>query len=117
MSNLSHNLKILTKSYYDIQTYIDQLNKKIQAVREHKKAIEGKLITEIRHNGLQDRAITYNNKKVYITKENTYDTLSYKFLEDCLIKLYRGDKNKVKDIIKFIKTQRKKQSTDVIKIK
>ena len=117
MSNLSNNLKILTKSYYDIQTYIDQLNKKIQEVREHKKQIESKLITEIQRNGLQERAITYNKRKVYITKENTYDTLSYKFLEDCLIKLYRGDKNKVNEIIKFIKQQRKKQSTNVIKMK
>jgi hypothetical protein len=117
MSNLSQNIKILTKSYYDIQTYIDQLNKKIQDVRDQKKNIENKLITEIQRNGLQDRAITYNNKKVYISKETTYDTLTYKFLEECLIKLYRGNKEKVTEIIKFIKLQRKKQSTNVIKIK
>lgn len=117
MSNLSQNIKILTKSYYDTQSYINQLNKKIQEIRETKKEIEYKLINEIKRNELQDSAITYNGKKLFITQENSYDILSYKFLEECLIKLYRGDKNKVKEIIKFIKTQRKKQSTNVIKMK
>jgi hypothetical protein len=117
MANLSQNVKILTKSYYETQLYIDQLNKKIQEVREYKKNVEKKLITEMYNTGLQERAITYNGKKVYIGVENSYDTLSFKFLEECLNKLYRGNQNKVKEIIKFIKLQRKKQSTNVIKIK
>jgi hypothetical protein len=117
MSNLSENIKTLTKSYYDTQLYIHQLNKKIQEVREKKKDIESKLINEIKRSGLQEQAITYNGKKVYMHQTNLYDTLSYKFLAECLIKLYNGDKNKVAEVIKFIKTQRSKQSTDVIRMK
>lgn len=118
MSNqLSQNLKLLTKSYYDTQNYIDQLNKKIQEVRDQKKQIENQLIYEISKNGLQQQAITYNGKKIYISKENTYDTLSFKFLEECLNKLFRENKIKVKEILNFIKSQRKKISSNIIKMK
>lgn len=117
MSNLSENIKTLTKSYHDTQLHIYQLNKKIQEAREQKKHIEGKLINEIKRSGLQEQAITYNGKKVYMQQTCSYDTLTYKFLAECLIKLYNGDKNKVAEIIKFIKTQRSKQNTDVIRMK
>jgi hypothetical protein len=117
MSNqITQNIKNLTKSYYDTQLYIEQLNKKINLLREQKKQVESTLINEIYKNGLQNQAITYQGKKIYIGQENVYDNLSFKFLEECLSKLYKGNIEKVKEIIKFIKSQRNKQNNKVIKI-
>jgi hypothetical protein len=114
--SLTNNLKILTKTYYDTQNTIDLLNKKIQEIRNKKKDIEYKLINEMSNNGLQNQAITYQGKKIYMTTENSYDTLSFKFLEECLLKLFNNNNKQVKEIIKFIKSQRKKTINNIVKI-
>lgn len=117
MSQINNNLKSLTKSFYDTQIYIEQLNKKIQDLREQKKNIEIELIKEISNVGLQNRAITYQGKKIFIASENTYDTLSFKFLEQCLLKLFNNNQEQTKNTIKFIKHERLKSTSNVIKIK
>jgi len=116
MSEITNNIKHLTKSYYNTQLYINQLNAKLQELREQKKTVELSLINEIHKNGLHNQAITYQNKKIYVKNENTYEILSYKFLEDCLLKIHKGNKEQVKNIIKFIKSQRHKTSKYCINI-
>lgn len=115
--SINNNLKILTKQYYDTQLYIDQLNQKIQQVRDQKKQVESRLIGAISQAGLQNQAITYQGKKIYIGQENSYDTLSFKFLEQCLMKLFNNNQQQVKNIIKFIKQERQKTTSRVIKIR
>lgn len=115
--SINNNIKILTKQYYDTQIYIDQINKKLHQIRENKKQIETKLISAITDAGLQNQAITYNDKTIFIGQENSYDTLSYKFLEQCLMKLFNNNTAQVKNIIKFIKNERQKTSSRIIKIK
>lgn len=116
-SRINENIKILTKQYHDTQIYIDQLNKKIQQVREQKKQVETRLISSIASAGLQNQAITYQGKKIYIAQENNYDTLSFKFLEQCLMKIFNNNQNQVKNIIKFIKQERSKTTSNVIKMR
>lgn len=117
MPNISNNLKSLTKSYYDLQQHINRINQQLQQIKEQKKYIETKLITEFKNNNLQNQAITYQGHKIYMNQENNYDTLSFKFLEECLLKLFKNNKEKTQQIIKFIKSQRKKQTLTHIKIK
>jgi len=80
-SSISNNLKSLTKSYYDLQQYINQLNEQLQSIKDQKKQIETRLINEFKNNGLQNQAITYQGHKVFMHQDNSYDTLSFKFLE------------------------------------
>lgn len=114
-SRINDNVKLLIKKYHDTQLYINQLNKKIQEIREQKKAIENNLIYSIKSSGLQNQAITYNGKKIYIAQENNYDSLSFKFLEQCLMKIFNNT-NQVKNIIKFIKQERSKTTNNIIKM-
>lgn len=115
-SRINNNIKILSKQYHDIQLYIDQLHKKISQIREQKKNIESSLISSLLSAGLQNQAITYQGKKIYVSQENNYDTLSFKFLETCLLKIFNNNQNQVKNIIKFIKQERTKTTTNVIKM-
>lgn len=117
MANLNNNIKQLTEKFHNIHLYIDKLNKQIQELKEHKKIIENSLINEIENIGLQNQAIIYQGKKIFIAKDNTYDTLSFKFLEQCLLKIYKGNQTQVKNIIKFIKQQRQIKTSKIIKIK
>ena len=124
MSNLqlggaiSNDTKQLIRQFIQIQTQIDTLNKQIAQLRESKKQFESGLITQLRASGLSNYGITYQGRKIYIGNDNTYDTLTFKFLEECLTKLYNGNKGQVKQIIDFIKQQRlaRKESNTVIKI-
>ena len=116
-SRISDTVKLLTKQYYDIQLYIDKLNKQIQDIRDKKKQVETQLITSLSTSGLQNQAITYQGKRIFIGSETNYDTLTFKFLEQCLLKLFNNNQPQVKQIIQFIKQERTKSSQQVIKIK
>ena len=115
---LSNDTKQLIRQFVQIQTQIDTLNKQIAQLRESKKQFESGLITQIRASGLANYGITYQGRKIYIGNDNTYDTLTFKFLEECLTKLYNGNKTQTKHVIDFIKQQRaaRKESNTVIKI-
>lgn len=116
-SSISDTVKVLTKQYYDIQLYIDKLNKQIQDIRDKKKQIETQLITSLATSGLQNQAITYQGKRIYISSETNYDTLTFKFLEQCLLKLFNNNQPQVKQILQFIKQERSKSSHQIIKMK
>jgi hypothetical protein len=115
---LSNDTKQLIRQFVQIQTQIDTLNKQIAQLRESKKQFESGLITQIRASGLANYGITYQGRKIYIGNDNTYDTLTFKFLEECLTKLYNGNKTQTKHVLDFIKQQRvaRKESNAVIKI-
>jgi septal ring factor EnvC (AmiA/AmiB activator) len=116
-ARISDTVKVLTKQYHDIQLYIDKLNKQIQEIRDKKKQIETQLITSLSTSGLQNQAITYQGKRIYISSENNYDTLTFKFLEQCLLKLFNNNQTQVKQILQFIKQERSKSSHQIIKMK
>lgn len=110
--------KQLIRQFVHIQAQIDTLNKQIAQLRESKKQFESGLINQLRASGLSNYGITYQGRKIYIGNDNTYDTLTFKFLEECLTKLYNGNKTQAKQVIDFIKQQRltQKETNSVIKI-
>lgn len=117
-SSITGETKQLIRQFVHIQAQLDMLNKQIIQLRESKKQFESSLISQIKASGLANYGITYQGRKIYIGNDNTYDVLTFKFLEDCLTKLYGGNKTQVKTAIDFIKQQRhaRKVSNAVIKI-
>lgn len=111
---MDNTTKLLTKQYLDIQTAADRLQKQLMELRERRKRIEAQLVQNINSHGLQKHAITYQGRKVYLGKETCYDGLTFKFLDACLMKLF-NDKEKVKKIIRFIKSCRGKTQSYCIK--
>lgn len=111
---MDNSIKLLTKQYLELQTASDRLQKQINELRERRKRVETQLVHNIQSHGLQKHAITYQGRKVYLGRETCYDGLSFKFLESCLMKLF-NDSEKVKKIIKFIKSQRSKTQSYCIK--
>jgi len=114
MSSLNNNLKLNTKRYLELQSHIQTLQQQINQLKDQKKQTENNLIYLIQQNNLQKHAITYQGHKVFMKKETSYDTLTFKFLEMCLNKLY-PDKEQSKKIIQFIKKQRQKTYNYCIK--
>jgi len=115
---LSSEIKALTRQYVQLQAQIDNINAQLTQIRDNKKRVESALISNIKRAGLGNFGITFQGKKIYVGTENTYDTLTFKFLDECLTKLYGGNKAQVKQVLDFIKQQRlaKRETSQVIKI-
>lgn len=114
--SLEEQIKNYSANLINITTQIEKINKDLQTLREQKKQYDNALINTLTQNNLQDQEINFMNKRISLGIENNYDTLSYKFLEECLLKLYKNDETKVKQVIKFIKAQRIKKSNYCIKM-
>lgn len=99
-------VKELTRHYTELTEEYNKISETLVSIRESRKQIERQLVHEIMQNGLSGYGITYNGNKISLTQDTTYDALTYKFLEECLVKLYLGDCDKAKKVITFIKKQR-----------
>lgn len=104
------------KQWVSINNQIATLNQQLKILRENKMKLEKQMINNISRNNLTNTAITYQNNKIFIGKENTYSTLSFKYVEEKLNDII-DNKDQVSDIIKYLKTHRNKQSNIVIKCK
>lgn len=109
-------VKELTHKYMELTREYSRISEELSQIRDAKKAVEQRLIQGITQNGLLGYGITYQGNKLILAQDTTYDTLTYKFLEECLTKLYVGDAEKAKRVILFIKKQRKPHRESIIKI-
>lgn len=100
----------------DLQREYNRQTLQLSQIRDAKRQSEQQLINAITQSGLSGYGITYKGNKLTLGQDTTYDTLTYKFLEDCLTKLYNSDMEKVRKVIGFIKKQRIQHKAQVIKI-
>ena len=87
---------------------IKKYNNKIKNLRSEKNSFEGEILLYIENNNLQDNIFnlpSYSSKVQYNTNKS-YETISYKFLEDKLNKFF-NDSDKASELLEFIKSERK----------
>ncbi len=116
MSHINEKLKTLTKEFVQMQEQVDDLLKQLNEMRQQKRQVETALVDTIKNAGLASYGITYQGNKLYIGRYINYDAITFKFLETCLLELYKNDTEKVGHILKFIKQKRSKKESQVIKL-
>ena len=109
-------VKVLTQQYMDLQREYTRRTEELTQIRDARRVAEQRLITAISQSGLAGYGITYQGNKLTLGQDTSYDTLTYKFLEECLAKLYGGDMDKARKVVAFIKKQRGRQTVPIIKI-
>ena len=109
-------VKVLTQQYMDLQREYTRRTDELSQIRDARRAAEQRLIAAISQSGLSGYGITYQGNKLTLGQDTSYDTLTYKFLEECLAKLYGGDVDKSRKVVAFIKKQRVRQTMPIIKI-
>jgi hypothetical protein len=109
-------VKVLTQQYMELQREYTRRTDELCQIRDARRAAEQRLIAAISQSGLSGYGITYQGNKLTLGQDTSYDTLTYKFLEECLAKLYGGDVDKSRKVVAFIKKQRSRQTTPIIKI-
>ena len=92
-------------------TYDNEIKKcsdKLKKLRSEKNTFESEIITFIENNDLKDNIFnlpSYSSKVQYNTNKS-YETMSYKFVEDKFEK-YFNNSDKAIELLEFLKSERK----------
>ena len=70
--------------------------------------MEGSIVDYIQENNLQDNVFNINSMDTQLSMNTSSvkETISYKFLENTLLKYYGNDSDKANDVMGFIKNNR-----------
>lgn len=113
MSINQNNFKEKINEWILIEKNIDEMNKKIKLLRDEKDKKEELILKYMKDSNLENKIIKLNNQKISIGNDNTYTTLSYKYIEETLKKKY--SESNVKEIIKYLKSEREKKINKILK--
>lgn len=113
MSINQTNFKDKMNEWMALEDKLEKLNKDIKKIRDEKTTREQKLIEYMKSSNLSNKAIKLNNQKISIGNDNTYTTLSYKYIEETLNKKYNS--STVKEIIEYLKDERDKKTSFILK--
>ena len=101
--NVSAQFEEGIKRWNTIDSEIATLNLKIRKLRERKQKEEETLIPYLQEKNLTKVAINLDDSRILCRQEKVYSSLSYKFLHECLTKLFNEDRadelcEKIKDM-------------------
>lgn len=91
-----------------------KITQQLKTIREEKNNITDKLVNHFNEKNQNFPRINISDGKLNFIEVKQYNTISYKFLEDCLLEFYQ-DKEKTDEILDFIKSRRKYNTIQIIK--
>ena len=103
----------------EIDNLIKNKNNEMKILKEKRDLLEKNIIYHIEANNLQDNVfnISSMNTKIEYSKNNVKETITMKFLENTIEKFYNNDIDKTKNLIEFIKNNRKTNEKVTLKRK
>ena len=104
-------------AWVDCDNQIKTKNDEIKAIRSKKDNLEGSIVGFINENNLQDNVfnISSMDTQLQMNTTNVKETMSYKFMENTLLKYFDNDCDKANDLMTFIKNNR--TSSDKVSLK
>ena len=100
------NSNVVQWMEYDNQ--IKQYNDKIKSIKSDKSSLEVDILSHIENNDLKNNVFnlpSYSSKLQY-NSNKSYETMTNKYLLDNFTK-YFNDENKAKELLEFLKSNRK----------
>ena len=100
------NSNVIQWVEYDNQ--IKQYNEKIKSIKSDKSTLEVNILSHIENNDLKNNVFnlsSYSSKLQY-NSNKSYETMTNKYLLDNFTK-YFNDENKAKELLEFLKNNRK----------
>ena len=95
------------KLWINYDNYLKEINKKIKVIKEKKEVAEIKLTELMENHDLTNTKINVGNSNIMYSEIFTTNSLSYKFILECLGE-YFNDYKKAEEICEFIKSERDK---------
>ena len=102
------------KKWVTLDNNLTKINKQLKTIRDEKNQLTTYLVNYFNENDKPFPKINISDGKLNFIEVKQYNTISYKFLEECLSDFY-NDKEKTDEILNFIKTRRKYNTTVTIK--
>jgi len=108
--NFEDNLK----RFISIDNEIKGLNERIKLLRDNRTELSDNLIDYAIKNNISNKDIRINNEKIKFTSSKIQQPLTFKYLEKSLNEIIM-DKNKVGNIVDYIKNKRETKIVNEIK--
>jgi len=108
------NLSETIKKWVSLDNNQIKISHQLKIIKDEKNEITNNLVKHFQDKNQNFPKINISDGKLNFIEVKQYNTISYKFLEECLSDLY-NDKEKTDEILNFIKTRRKYNTTVTIK--
>ena len=102
------------KEWVNIDNKIRTYNNEVKRLRQQKDGLKDNIIAYIETNNLSDAQVQISDGVLKFQSVKQTSPLTFKFLETCLID-YLEDEEKVKNMIKYIKSKRESSYRNDIK--
>ena len=102
------------KQWVKIDNLMKEKTEELKVLRTEKNYIQEEILTYVEENELNTSTIQISDGTLKFNKSKQIQGLTMKYVEDCLVDLI-DDVDKVKDIMKHIKTNREYKYTNEIK--
>ena len=102
------------KKWVTLDNNLTKINRQLKTIRDEKNQLTSYLVNYFNEKNQNFPRINISDGKLNFIELKQYNTISYKFLEECLYDFY-NDKEKTDEILNFIKTRRKYNTTITIK--
>ena len=99
----------------EIENQIKHLKQNLDDLKNQKTQIENSLKSQLDKNGMKNKNIIFNDKKISYVSQKNYETFSKKYLLETL-KLYLKNENVANEVTNFLYSNRKVNENYVIKI-
>ena len=108
------SIQSYVKEWVILDNNIKKITKEIIELRKQKTELNDNIFTYLKENNMTDTTINISDGKLNFGTTQSFTTLTFKFLEECLND-YFNDDNKTKEILKYIKNKRNINYTNNIK--
>ena len=102
------------KTWVSIDNQLKSVNEKAKLLRESKNNTEEVILDYVETKKMNNATVNISDGKLRFTETKQKEPLTFKYIEACLSKCIAGEKD-VKDIMKFIKTNRETKIVNDIK--
>tara|TARA_B100000029_G_scaffold429846_1_gene440450 strand:- start:17 stop:391 length:375 start_codon:yes stop_codon:yes gene_type:complete len=116
MSQITPQFTDTMKKWIQYDLEIEKLNKRIKDIRDEKGKIETKLVSYMEQKEITDNAINFANQRVVYANEKSYQSLSFKLLQQCFNE-YFGNVDQSDELLSFIREKRKLKVEAILKRK
>jgi len=98
--------KVKTWAAYDQKCR--ELRSQLSKLNQTKNQLSQELIPYMQHNNLQKTALNFGEHRVCYSEDPQYTSLSYNFLNECLLSYHNNDKSKADQMCNYIRAKRQK---------
>ena len=94
------------KKWVEFDNKIEKFNSEVKNLKDQKVSLSNEITSFMIDNKMNDSVIGITGGKLKLVENNVSNPLTFKFLEESLLKYYNNDQDEVTKLIAFLKNSR-----------